>query len=241
MNIEGRRPVLEALRSDQSVNKILLAKGERHGVIREILSMAKKQRVVIQEVPRQVLDAQSETGAHQGVMAETAPIGYLDLPELITGAKGARGVILALDGLQDPHNVGALLRTAEATGAAGMVLPKHRAVAVNATVFKASSGAAHYVPVCRVVNLANALEDLKKAGFWVVGADSEGELAYSLDLQGPLVLVIGSEGKGISRLIKERCDMLAAFPMQGQINSLNASVAGSLLMYEVTRQRLEKT
>ncbi|HHU62136.1 MAG TPA: 23S rRNA (guanosine(2251)-2'-O)-methyltransferase RlmB [Natronincola sp.] len=238
-DVVGRRPVLEALRSGQEINRLLVAKGQREGSIREILTLAQKRKIVVQEVERTVLDKLSETPNHQGVMAQIAEINYLEFDELLkkAGSPGWSPFLVLLDGIQDPHNLGSIIRSAEAAGVDGVVIPKRRAVGITSTVMKSSSGAANYVPVCRIPNLVAAIENLKKAGYWVVGADMEGDPCFTQDLTGPIALVVGNEGAGLSRLVKEKCDFLSSIPMRGNINSLNASVAGALLMFEVVRQR----
>ena len=238
-DIVGRQVVLEALRSGQEINKLLVAKGPRQGSIREILALAKEQGIVVQEVERTVLDKLSEGANHQGVLAQIAGISYVELDDLL--AKGRDGdwapFLVLLDGIQDPHNLGSIMRSGEAMGVDGVIIPKRRAVPVTQTVMKASAGAANYVPVCRVGNLATTIDTLKQAGYWIVGADMEGSTCFTQDLTGPIALVIGSEGAGLSRLVKDKCDFLSSVPMRGAINSLNASVAAALLMFEVVRQR----
>ncbi|NMB19404.1 MAG: 23S rRNA (guanosine(2251)-2'-O)-methyltransferase RlmB [Firmicutes bacterium] len=238
-DIVGRQVVLEALRSGQEINKLLVAKGPRQGSIREILALAKEQGIVVQEVERTILDKLSEGANHQGVLAQIAGISYVELDDLL--AKGRDGdwapFLVLLDGIQDPHNLGSIMRSGEAMGVDGVIIPKRRAVPVTQTVMKASAGAANYVPVCRVGNLATTIDTLKQAGYWIVGADMEGSTCFTQDLTGPIALVIGSEGAGLSRLVKDKCDFLSSVPMRGAINSLNASVAAALLMFEVVRQR----
>jgi 23S rRNA (guanosine2251-2'-O)-methyltransferase len=238
-DVVGRQPVLEALRSGQEINKILVAKGPRQGSIREILALAKEQGTVVQEVERSVLDKLSESANHQGVLAQMAGVSYLELEELLAKPRDPNWApfLILLDGVQDPHNLGSIIRSGEAMGADGVIIPKRRAAPVTQTVMKSSAGAANYVPVCRVGNLATTIDTLKKAGYWIVGADMEGDTCFTQDLTGPVALVIGGEGPGLSRLVKERCDFLSSVPMRGQINSLNASVAAGLLMFEVLRQR----
>ena len=238
-DVVGRQPVLEALRSGQEINKILVAKGPRQGSIREILALAKEQGTVVQEVERSVLDKLSESANHQGVLAQMAGVSYLELEELLAKPRDPNWApfLILLDGVQDPHNLGSIIRSGEAMGIDGVIIPKRRAAPVTQTVMKSSAGAANYVPVCRVGNLATTIDTLKKAGYWIVGADMEGDTCFTQDLTGPVALVIGGEGPGLSRLVKERCDFLSSVPMRGQINSLNASVAAGLLMFEVLRQR----
>ncbi|NMB00451.1 MAG: 23S rRNA (guanosine(2251)-2'-O)-methyltransferase RlmB [Firmicutes bacterium] len=239
VDVVGRQPVLEALRSGQEINKIMLAKGQRQGSIREILAVAREQGIVVQEVERTVLDKLSDGTNHQGVLAQLAQIRYWELTELLAKPRDPNWApfLILLDGIQDPHNLGSIIRSCEALGADGVVIPKRRAVGVTSTVMKSSAGAANHVPICRVGNLVSSIEQLKEAGYWIIGADMAGEPCYTQDLTGPVALVIGNEGSGISRLVKEKCDFLSSIPMRGQINSLNASVAASLLMFEVVRQR----
>ena len=238
VDVLGRQPVLEALRSGQEINKILVAKGQRQGSIREIIALAKGHKIVVQEVERHVLDQLSENQNHQGVLAQIAQIRYYELDELIRPRdKTWAPLLILLDGIQDPHNLGSIIRSAEALGADGVVIPKRRAVGVTSTVMRSSAGAANHLPICRVGNLATTIDKLKGEGYWIVGADMAGEPCFNQDLTGSLGLVIGNEGTGISRLVREKCDFLSSIPMRGQINSLNASVAASLLMFEVVRQR----
>lgn len=238
-DVFGRQPVLEALRSGQEVNKLLVVRGQRQGSIREILALAKDSGIVVQEVDRTVLDKISDGGNHQGVLAQLADVRYWSLEELLAKphASDWPPFLVLLDGIQDPHNLGSILRSAEAMGVDGVIIPQRRAVGVTGTVMKSSAGAANYVPVCRVTNLPSTMDVLKKAGFWLVGADMSGATCYTQDLTGAIALVIGGEGSGLSRLVQEKCDFLSSIPMRGQINSLNASVAAALLMFEVTRQR----
>lgn len=237
--VAGRQPVLEALRSGREINRLLIAKGQRKGSIRQILALADKGGVLIQEVDRSVLDRLSKIPNHQGVLAQLAQVEYLSLEELLAQEKDPNWppLLVLLDGIQDPHNLGSIIRSAEAAGAYGVVIPERRAAGVTTAVMKASAGAANHLPVCRVGNLVAAMEKLKEAGCWIAGADMEGEVCYEYDLTGPLALVIGGEGKGLSRLVRERCDFLTSIPMRGRINSLNASVAAAVLLFEVLRQR----
>lgn len=239
----GRNAVTEALKAGRGINKILLANGDREGSITEIAALAKERGIVVQYVERAKIEALAGGHRHQGVLAYVAPVPYAELDDILQAAeeKGEAPFLVLLDELEDPHNLGALLRTADATGVHGILIPKRRSVSLNATVAKTSAGAVEYVPVARIGNIAQTLKKLKEKGFWVAGADMDGEKAYyEADLTGPLVLVIGSEGRGMSRLTKEACDFIVSMPMVGRINSLNASVAGSILMYESMRQRLAK-
>lgn len=238
--IEGRNPILEALRAGREIDKLLVAKGEKQGSVREIIGMAREKRIVIQEVDRRKLDEIAQSGAHQGVIAIVPAQHYVEVEDILMAAKakGEAPFIIILDELNDPHNLGSLLRTADATGVHGVIIPQRRAVGLTAVVSKASAGAIEYVPVARVVNLARTIDWLKEQGVWVAGADMDGRQHYfEADLKGPLAIVIGGEGHGVGRLIKEKCDFLVQIPMRGKITSLNAAVAGALLMYEVYRQR----
>ena len=239
----GRNAVTEALKSGRGINKLWIASGDREGSVAEIAALAKERGIVVQYVERAKIEALAGGHRHQGVLAYVAPVPYAELEDILKAAeaKGEAPFLVLLDELEDPHNLGALVRTADATGVHGILIPKRRSVSLNATVAKTSAGAVEYVPVARIGNIAQTLKKLKEKGFWVAGADMDGEKAYyEADLTGPLVLVVGSEGKGMSRLTKEACDFIVRMPMVGRINSLNASVAGSILMYESMRQRLQK-
>lgn len=239
----GRNAVTEALKSGRGINKLWIASGDREGSVSEIAALAKERGIVVQYVERAKIEALAGSHRHQGVLAYVAPVPYAELDDILKAAeeKGEAPFLVLLDELEDPHNLGALLRTADATGVHGILIPKRRSVSLNATVAKTSAGAVEYVPVARIGNIAQTLKKLKEKGFWVAGADMDGEKAYyEADLTGPLVLVVGSEGRGMSRLTKEACDFIVSMPMVGRINSLNASVAGSILMYESMRQRLQK-
>ena len=234
----GRNAVTEALRAGRGINKILLADGDREGQVSEIVALAKERGIVLQFVDRGKIESVASGLRHQGVVA---PVAYVELEEILAKAEaaGEPPFLLLLDELEDPHNLGALLRTADATGVHGVLIPKRRSVPLTATVAKTSAGAVEYVPVARIGNISQTLKTLKEKGFWVAGADMDGKQNYyEADLTGPLVLVVGSEGKGMGRLTKEQCDFIVKMPMVGKINSLNASVAGSILMYESMRQRL---
>jgi len=237
----GRNAVTEALRAGRGINRVLLAQGDHAGSIPEIEALAHAQGVPVQYVERSKIEAIAAGTRHQGVLAYVAPVAYVELEDILqaAAAKGEPPFLLLLDELEDPHNLGALLRTADATGVHGVLIPKRRSVPLTATVAKTSAGAVEYVPVARIGNIAQTLKELKQKGFWVAGADMDGSQQYwEADLTGPLVLVVGSEGHGMSRLTKENCDFIVKMPMVGRINSLNASVAGSILMYESLRQRL---
>lgn len=239
----GRNAVTEALKSGRGINKLWIASGDREGSVAEIAALAKERGIVVQYVERAKIESLAGGHRHQGVLAYVAPVPYAELDDILKAAeeKGEAPFLVLLDELEDPHNLGALLRTADATGVHGILIPKRRSVSLNATVAKTSAGAVEYVPVARIGNIAQTLKKLKEKGFWVAGADMDGEKAYyEADLTGPLVLVVGSEGRGMSRLTREACDFIVSMPMVGRINSLNASVAGSILMYESMRQRLQK-
>ena len=237
--IEGRNAVLEAFRSGKTIDKLFVQDGCKDGPILSITREARKHDTLIKYVPRERLDQLSETGKHQGVIAYAAAYEYAEVEDILKNArdKGEEPFIFLLDNIEDPHNLGAILRTAECTGAHGVIIPKRRSAGLTYTVGKASAGALEYVPVARVSNLAAALEDLKKRGLWIYGADMEGTPWCEAELTGPAALVIGSEGAGIGRLVKEKCDVILSLPMRGKINSLNASVAAGVLMYEFMRQR----
>lgn len=238
--IEGRNPVLEALRSGRTLNRILVAKGAREGSIREVIALARSQGVIVQEVARERLDAMARGRNHQGVIALAAAHRYYDLDEVLdrAAASGEDGLLLVLDGIEDPQNLGSLLRTADGAGVHGVIIPERRAVGLTETVAKVSAGAVEYVPVARVTNIARTLETLKERGYWVVGTHQDAaQLYYEARLTGPLAVVIGSEGRGMSRLVAEKCDFTVRLPMLGKVTSLNAAVAGAILLYEVRRQR----
>lgn len=238
--IGGRNSVMEALKSGRAINKLLLAKGERQGSIRELVALAREKGLVIQEVEMTKLNSLAGGLRHQGILAMVPPIDYVEIDDILQRAmeKGEVPFLVLLDELEDPHNLGAILRTADAVGVHGVLIPKRRSCPLSGTVAKTSAGAVEYVPVARIGNIAQTMKQLQKQGFWIVGADMDGEKSYyEADLTGPIVLVIGSEGKGMGRLVKETCDVLVQIPMRGHINSLNASAACSLLLYEVFRQR----
>lgn len=237
--LEGRNAILEVLRSGRDIEKLYVAKGNVEGTIRRIVAMAAEKGVVMQEVSRQKLDGMSQTKNHQGVIALVSAHDYVEVEDILAVAreKGEDPFILLLDGITDPHNLGAILRTAECAGVHGVIIPKRRSVGLNATVGKTSAGALEYMPVARVTNIVQTMEYLKKEGLWIACADMKGLDHFDTNMKGPLALVIGSEGDGVSRLVKENCDFTASIPMYGKISSLNASVAAALLMYEVVRQR----
>ena len=241
--IEGRNSVLELLESNRDINKILIAKGERHGSINKIIAMAKQRKIVIAEVERQKLNAISETGNHQGVIAIVPPFNYASVEDILNEAKlkNEDPFILILDGIEDPHNLGSIIRTAETAGVHGVIIPKRRAVSVNATVSKASAGAVEHMKIARVNNINETIKYLKKEGIWICGTDGEAKTYYhEQDLKGAIAIVIGSEGFGISRLVKENCDFLVKIPMKGKITSLNASVSAGIIIYEKFKQSIDK-
>lgn len=234
LTIEGRNAVIEAFRAGKTIDKVFLLDGCQDGPIRTILREAKKTDTIINFVKKERLDQMSETGKHQGVIAYSAAYDYGTVEEMLEKAaqKGEPPFLILLDNIEDPHNLGSILRTANQAGAHGVIIPKRRAVGLTATVAKASAGAINYTPVAKVTNLAKTMEDLKKQGMWFVCADMDGDPMYQLDLTGPMGLVIGNEGEGVSRLVKEKCDFVASIPMFGDIDSLNASVAMGVLSYE---------
>lgn len=238
--IEGRNAVLEALRSGKPMDKLYVLDGCQDGPIRTIVREAKKHDVILQFVTKERLNQLSETVKHQGVIAHAAAYEYAQVEDMLELAKsrGEDPFIFLLDNIEDPHNLGAIIRTANLAGAHGVIIPKRRAVGLTATVARTSAGALNYTPVARVTNLKKTVEDLKKQGLWFVCADMDGTVMYDLDLKGPIGLVIGNEGEGVSRLMKENCDFVAGIPMKGDIDSLNASVATGVLAYEIVRQRL---
>ena len=240
LTIEGRNAVLEAFRSGKTIDKLFVQDGCKDGPILSITREARKHDTLIKYVPRERLDQLSETGKHQGVIAYAAAYEYAEVEDILKNArdKGEEPFIFLLDNIEDPHNLGAIIRTANLAGAHGVIIPKRRAVGLTATVAKTSAGALNYTPVAKVTNLAATIDELKKEGLWFICADMGGESMYRLNLKGPIGLVIGNEGEGVSRLVKEKCDYIASIPMKGDIDSLNASVAAGVLAYEIVRQRL---
>ncbi|MCL2051630.1 MAG: 23S rRNA (guanosine(2251)-2'-O)-methyltransferase RlmB [Lachnospiraceae bacterium] len=238
--IEGRNPVLEAFRAGKTIDKLYILDGCQDGPIASIRREAKKSDTIVRYVTKERLDQLSETGKHQGVIANAAAYHYAEITDILAMAakKGEPPFVIILDNIEDPHNLGAIIRTANLVGAHGVIVPKNRAALLNATVARTSAGAINYTPVAKVTNLTQTIADLKKQGLWFVCADMEGTAMYELDLTGPVGLVIGSEGSGISRLVKENCDYAAKIPMRGDIDSLNASVATGVLAYEILRQRI---
>lgn len=241
--IEGRNAVLEAFRSGKCVDKLFILDGCQDGPVRTIAREARKTDTIINYVSKERLDQLSETRAHQGVIAQAAAYEYSTVDEILARAeeKGEPPFLILLDNVEDPHNLGAIIRTANLAGAHGVIIPKRRAVGLTSTVAKTSAGAINYTPVAKVTNIVRMIEELKEKGIWFVCADMGGEIMYDLDLTGPMGLVIGNEGEGVSRLVREACDFTASIPMKGDIDSLNASVAAGVFAYEIVRQRLVKS
>ena len=238
--IEGRNPVLEAFRAGKTVDKLFVLDGCTDGAVLSILREAKKHDTIVNKVSKDRLDQMSQTGVHQGVIAQVSDYKYAELDDILENArkKGEEPFIILLDQIEDPHNLGAIIRTANLAGAHGVVITKHRSAPLTGVVAKASAGAINYVPVAKVPNLGAAIEELKREGLWFVCADMDGTVMYDMDLKGPIGLVVGNEGSGVSRLVKEKCDLVASIPMKGDIDSLNVSVAAGVLSYEIVRQRL---
>lgn len=241
MKIEGRNAVLEAFRSGKTIDKLFVLEGCKDGPIQTIIREARKHDTLLQFVAKERLDQLSETKKHQGVIAVAAAYSYATVEDILNKAKerGEDPFIILLDNIEDPHNLGAIIRTANLAGAHGVIIPKRRAVGLTATVAKASAGAVSYTPVAKVTNLTNTIRELKEQGMWFVCADMGGTMMYDLNLKGSIGLVIGNEGEGVSKLVKENCDFIASIPMKGDIDSLNASVATGVLAYEIVRQRLQ--
>lgn len=238
--IEGRNAVIEALKGDRTIENILVAKGDMTGSISKIMAIAREKNIVIKEVDRKKLDSMSATGVHQGVMAIVTPYKYYSIDDILDYAdkKGEKPFIVILDEIEDPHNLGSIIRTAETCGVHGIIIPKRRNVGITPTVYKTSAGAIEYMRVAKVGNVNKAIDMIKERGVWVYGADMDGEAyCYQTDFSGAVALVIGSEGRGISKLTKEKCDGLVKIPMVGNITSLNASVAAGIMMYEVLKQK----
>ena len=240
--IEGRNAVLEAFRSGKTIDKLFVLDGCQDGPIKSITREARKGDTIINYVTKERLDQISETGKHQGVIAISAAYDYAEVEDILENAKkkGESPFIIILDGIEDPHNLGAIIRTANQAGAHGIIIPKRRAVGLTPTVARTSAGAINYTPVAKVTNITQTIKDLKEQGMWFVCADMDGTPMYDLNLTGSIGLVIGNEGEGVSKLVKENCDMIATIPMKGDIDSLNASVATGVLAYEIVRQRLGK-
>ena len=241
MTIEGRNAVMEAFRSGKTIDRVYVLKGCQDGPINSILREARKHDTLVNFVAKERLDQMSETGKHQGVIASAAAYAYAEVEDMLKLAeeKGEPPFLFLLDDIEDPHNLGAIIRTANLAGAYGVIIPKRRAVGLTATVARTSAGALNYTPVAKVTNLSATIEELKEKGLWFVCADMGGTTMYDLNLTGPIGLVIGNEGDGVSRLVKEKCDFVASIPMKGEIDSLNASVAAGVLAYEIVRQCLK--
>ena len=238
--IEGRNAVLEAFRSGRTVDRLYILEGCQDGPVRTIAREARKKDTIVTYVPRERLDQLSETKAHQGVIAQVAAYAYASVEDILARAeeKGEPPFLILLDNVEDPHNLGAVIRTANLAGAHGVIIPKRRSVGLTATVAKTSAGALNYTPVAKVTNLVRTMKDLKEKGIWFACADMGGQSMYQTDFTGPIGLVIGNEGEGVSRLVREACDFIVSIPMRGDIDSLNASVAAGVLSYEIVRQRL---
>ncbi|MDD5603504.1 MAG: 23S rRNA (guanosine(2251)-2'-O)-methyltransferase RlmB [Eubacteriales bacterium] len=241
--IEGRNPVIEAIKSGRAINKIFIATGDREGSIIKAVAMARERGLVVIDVDKAKLDSMSSTGAHQGIIAYVAAHEYVEPGEILAKAesKGEQPFVIILDGITDPQNLGAIIRSANAAGAHGVIITKRRSAGLNSIAAKVSAGAIEYVPVARVANLAQTMAYLKEKGLWIAGTDISGDKPfYEADLKGPLALVIGSEGEGMSRIVREKCDFVVNIPMAGSISSLNAAAAGTVVMYEVMLQRMGK-
>ena len=239
--IEGRNPVMEAFRSGKTIDKLFILDGCEDGPVKSIVRAAKKQDTYIRFVKKERLDQLSETHQHQGVIAIAAAYTYSTVEDILAAAreKGEDPFVFILDGIEDPHNLGAIIRTANLAGAHGVIIPKHRAVGLTGTVAKTSAGALNYTPVAKVANIGQTIDALKKEGLWFVCGHMGGDVMYRLNLKGPIGLVVGNEGDGVSRLVREKCDYIASIPMKGDIDSLNASVAAGVLAYEIVRQRMK--
>ncbi|RBP67381.1 23S rRNA (guanosine2251-2'-O)-methyltransferase [Alkalibaculum bacchi] len=237
--IEGKNPIVEALKSDVNIEKIMVAKGRRETGAQELFELAKEKKIKIQQVDRKKLDFTSKTGNHQGIIAIASEYEYAEIEDILEGAKvkGESPLVVILDKITDPHNFGAIIRTANACGVHGIIIPKNRSVDISPIAIKASAGAIEHTPICKVTNLTQTIKELKEKGFWIAGADMEGQKYYESDFKGSMAIVIGNEGEGISRLVKDECDFLVSIPMYGEIESLNASVATGILLSEAAKQR----
>ncbi|WP_347489909.1 23S rRNA (guanosine(2251)-2'-O)-methyltransferase RlmB [Desulfoscipio sp. XC116] len=236
--VVGRNPVSEALRAGRTINKIYLARDIRSAATADIIKLAREKQVPVQNVAKQILDRMAPGVVHQGVIAQVAPYAYAELEDILDGIKDADPLLILLDEVTDPHNLGAVIRSADAAGAHGVLIPKRRSAAVTPVVVKSSAGAVEFVPVARVVNMVRTIELLKERGIWVVGAHPDArQLVWDAPLAGPLAIVIGGEDKGLGRLVREKCDLLVKLPMAGRVNSLNASVAAALILFDAVRQR----
>ena len=241
--LEGRNPIIEALKSGRTIEKLLVSKGSQEGSIRQIISMAKEKGIIINEVERIKLDNMSETGSHQGVIAIVSPYSYVEVEDIINYAKqrNEKPFIIILDEIHDPHNLGSIIRSADASGAHGVIISKRRAVGLTPTVAKASAGAIEHMKVAKVTNISQTIKYLKEQGLWIIGTDMDGQKTYyETDLTGAIAVVIGNEGEGINKLVKENCDFVVKLPMMGKISSLNAAVSGAVIMYDIVRQRILK-
>lgn len=239
--VEGRNAVIETLKSDRTIDQILVAKGDLSGSINMILAMAKEKGIVVKEVDRKKLDQMTQTGSHQGVIAQVTAFKYSEIEDILEYAaeKNEQPFVIILDEIEDPHNFGSIVRTADACGAHGIIIPKRRNVGVTPVVFKTSAGACEHMKIAKVTNINAAIDKLKEKGIWIYGADMHGrQYCYDADMRGAVALVIGSEGRGMAKLTRDKCDVLVKIPMVGKISSLNASVAGGILMYEILRQKL---
>jgi len=240
--VEGRNAVIETLKSDRTIEQILVAKGDLSGSINMILALAKEKKTVVKEVDRKKLDQMSLTGSHQGVIAQVTPFKYSEVEDILNYAaeRNEKPFLIILDEIEDPHNFGSIVRTADACGVHGIIIPKRRNVGVTPVVFKTSAGACEHMKIAKVTNINVAIDKLKESGIWIYGADMHGsEYCYNADMRGAIAMVIGSEGRGIAKLTRDKCDVLVKIPMVGKISSLNASVAGGILMYEILRQKMK--
>jgi 23S rRNA (guanosine2251-2'-O)-methyltransferase len=238
--IEGRNAVMEALKADRSIDRLFIIDAEQQtGPIKTIISEARKKGIVVKFESKEMMDKMSKSNKHQGVIAYVAAYDYVEVSDILQRAKDKNEppFVVILDSIEDPHNLGAILRTANIAGVHGVIIPKRRAVGLTATVAKTSAGAIEYTPVARVTNITRTIEDLKEQGLWIACADMDGQMMYNVDLKGPLAIVVGGEGAGVGKLVKEKCDLIAKVPMKGDIDSLNASVAAAVLIYEAVRQR----
>lgn len=241
--VEGRNAVIELLNSERDINKIFVQNGEKHGSINKIIAIAKENKVVVTEIEKSKLDYMSKTKNHQGVIAVVPPFNYCEVEDILDYAKSKNEdvFILILDGIEDPHNLGSIIRTAETAGVHGIIIPKRRAVSVNSTVNKTSAGAVEHMNIARVTNISDTIEELKQAGLWICGTDVDTDkYYYNQDLTGPLGIVIGNEGKGICDKVKKNCDFLVKIPMKGKVKSLNAAVSTGIVLYESVKQRIKK-
>lgn len=237
--IEGKNPIVEALKSNVNIEKIMVAKGRRETGAQELFELAKEKKIKIQQVDRKKLDFTSKTGNHQGIIAIATEYEYAEIEDILESAKtkGESPLVVILDKITDPHNFGAIIRTANACGVHGIIIPKNRSVDISPIAIKASAGAIEHTPICKVTNLTQTIKELKEKGFWIAGADMKGQKYYESDFKGSMAIVIGNEGEGISRLVKDECDFLISIPMYGEIDSLNASVATGILLSEAAKQR----